>query len=72
MRDVKPAEMTSWLCHLLSFDGQGLHAGARALRTFALWGSEEAAGKEHRRGGWRATGRWEGVSRALTAGSGGV
>lgn len=46
MRDVKPAEMTSWLCHLLSFDGQGLQAGAMALWTFALRGLEELVGKE--------------------------
>lgn len=41
MRDVKLAEMTSWLCHLLFLDGQGLHAGAVASWTFALWGLEE-------------------------------
>lgn len=53
MRDMKPAEMTSWLFHLLFFDGQGFHAGAVALWTFALRGRED-----HFRVG--AGGRWEG------------
>lgn len=42
MRDVKPTEMTSWLCHLLFLDGQGLHAGAAASWTFALCDLEGA------------------------------
>lgn len=52
MRDMKPAEMTSWLFHLLFLDGQGFHAGAVALWMFALWGRED-----HFRVG--AGGRWE-------------
>lgn len=52
MRDVKPAEMTSWLCHLLFLDGQGLHMGAGAWWTFSqeeqYWGDggQWGGGKE--------------------------
>lgn len=60
MRDVKPAQMTSWLCHLLFLDRQGLRAGALALWPLALWGMEEH--------GWRMLGRWEGASCSLREG----
>lgn len=44
MRDVKPAEMTSWLCHLLFLDGQGLHTEARFSLEQQCWGGWGGSG----------------------------
>lgn len=57
MRDVKPTEMTSWLCHLLFLDGQGLHTGGQVFSGTAVlggWGVE-----------WGCEGRWGGGNELL-------